>query len=127
MGIVKIVFLSLSCLIIIILLRKLNNDYAVLTSCLINISITVLSFGFLLPVFAYIQKLTNQGSYSELFTVLFKSTGICLLCSVASEISRDCGEQSLALKIELAGKCTLIAYALPLIREVLEYASSFSA
>jgi stage III sporulation protein AD len=45
---------------------------------------------------------------------------------VASEICKDCGEGAIGTKIELAGKCVLIAYALPLIGEVLEFASSFA-
>ena len=127
MGIVKIVLMAISALIIILLLKKLNNDYAILTSCLINISITLLSFGFLLPVFDYIEKYIAKNDTGRLFEVLFKSTGVCLLCSVASEICKDVGEQSLGSKIELAGKCVLISYALPLIGKVLDYASSFSA
>ena len=53
------------------------------------------------------------------------TAGIGLLCSAGAEICRDFGEGSLASKIEFAGKCTLLAYCLPLIKTVFEYASSF--
>lgn len=112
-------------MIILILLKRLNSDYALLASCLINISITVLSFGFLIPVFDYIKDLAISQTAGRLTTVLFKSAGICLLCSIGAEICADCGEATLSKRIELAGKCTLIAYSLPLIREVFSYAASF--
>ena len=52
---------------------------------------------------------------------MFKSAGICLLCSVSAEICRDCNEASLASKIEFAGKCTILTYCLPLIKTVFDY------
>ena len=125
MGIVKIIGISLSALMVIILLRKLGNDYAVLASCALNIAITFFSLSILIPVFEYIDTLTDTVGTGNLCTVMFKSTGVCLLCSTASEICRDSGEGSLSQRIELAGKCTLCAFSLPLIKQVFDYAVSF--
>lgn len=125
MDIIKITCLGLSALFIILLLRKLNSDYAMYVSLFINLAITFFSFGILIPVFNYIKELSYTTGFSNLYSILFKSTGICLLCSFAAEICRDSGEASIAARIELAGKCTLIAYSLPLIKEVFGYATSF--
>ena len=122
MDIVKIVSISVSSIALIILLRKLGGDYAVFASCAINLFITFFSLGILLPVFDYIKQLTQQSQAQKLISVMFKSAGVCLLCTVGAEVCRDSGESSVASKIELAGKCTLIAYSLPLIKEVLAYA-----
>lgn len=115
--------MSICMLFILILLKRLNSEYALLTACIINISITLLSLGFLVPVFDYIKELMQNENTQRLTSMLFKSAGICLLCSVAAEISADCKEESLAKRIEFAGKCTLIAYVLPLIKEVMNHAS----
>lgn len=126
MDVTKIVSICLSSLIIIQLLKKLNADYALYTSLIINLSVTFFSFGILLPVFNYINELSLTTDFENFINILFKSAGICLLCTFAAEICRDSGEGTLAERIELTGKCTLIAYSLPLIKEVFGYAASFA-
>ena len=125
MNITKIILISVFCLFIILLLKRLNSDYAMYVSATAGIIICFFSLGILKPVFDYAQKLCESEETGKMCTVMFKSAGICLLCTVAAEICRDCNESSLASKIELAGKCTLLTYCLPLIKTVFEYVSSF--
>lgn len=125
MDIVKIVSCALSCLILIVLLRRINNDYALLAGCVINIGITVFSLVILVPVFDYIKSMTFSGAASSLCEIMFKSAGVCMLCTIGAEICSDAGEAYLSSRIEFAGKCTLLAYCLPLIKKVFEYAKTF--
>lgn len=125
MDLVRVISIALSSLIIIVLLRRINGDYALFASCVINISICVFSFGVLLPVFTFIRETGGSSGQGELYTVMLKSAGICMLTALASELCRDLGENSLSQKIEFAGKCTLIAFCLPLIQRVFENALSF--
>lgn len=125
MDITKIISISLCSLIIIILLRKFNNDYAFFASSFLNISICAFSLGILAPVFEYIKSLGSTGINSNFCTVIFKCAGVCLICSLAAELCRDCGESAIASRIEFAGKCTLLAFCLPLIKQVFEYATTF--
>lgn len=125
MDIVKIISISLCCLIILILLRKLNNDYAILASCVINVFISIFSLSVLMPVFDYINSFSDSRNFSHFYTIMFKAAGISLLCTFASEICKDAGESLLSSRIEFAGKCTLLTMSLPLIKKVFEYATSF--
>lgn len=125
MDIIKITSITVACLIVIILLRRLSSDYALLASCATNIGITVFSLTILFPVFDYIKELTQGSPVSSLCEIMFKSAGVCFLCSIASEICSDAGEGSLSSRIEFAGKCTLLAYSLPIIKKVFEYATTF--
>ena len=125
MDITKLVTLSVFSLFVIILTKRFNTESAFYISCLLSISITVFSLAVLIPVFDYVKELEKSIQYSTFSQILFKSAGVCLLCSTASELCRDCGEATAASKIELAGKCTLIAFSLPLIKTVFEYAKTF--
>lgn len=127
MNITKIIFITLACLLIIVLLRRINSDYATFTSCALSVSITFFSLMIMLPVFDYIKELSSKQAIGTLGEIMFKSAGISLLCSLAGEICSDAGEPSLSSKIELAGKCTLLTYCLPLIKKVFEYATTFIA
>ena len=125
MNITKIVLISVFCLFIIIFLRRINSDYALYISITAGIIVCLFSLGILKPVFDYAKALCNAEQAGKLCTIMFKSAGICLLCSVSAEICRDCNEASLASKIEFAGKCTILTYCLPLIKTVFDYASAF--
>ncbi|MBO4950730.1 MAG: hypothetical protein J6E38_06915 [Clostridia bacterium] len=125
MNIIRIISIALSSLTVLILLRRLNNEYATITSCFISIFICVFSFGILIPVFDFIKKLGSSETLGNLYTLMIKSAGVCMLCSVASEMCSECGEGSIGAKIEFAGNCTLIVLGLPLIESVFENATKF--
>ncbi len=125
MDIVKLVSIAVFGLIIVVLVKKLNSDCAMYVSCALSVFITVFSIGILVPVFDYVKELEKTVAYGSFAGILFKSAGICLLCSTASELCRDAGEGTTASKIEMAGKCTLITFSLPLIKTVFEYAKTF--
>lgn len=122
MDIIKIIFLGIAGLLTLTLTRRLSAEYALFSSCLLCLSITVLSVSILTPVLDYVKTLTENETYGQFCALMLKCAGVCLLCTFACEICRDCGESALATKLELAGKCTLLAYLLPLIKQVFGYA-----
>lgn len=125
MDIVKIISISLCGLILLMLLRKMNNDYAILASCVLNVYISIFSLAILMPVFSYVNSFSENSDFSNLCEIMFKSAGIGLLCTFASDICKDAGESLLSSRIEFAGKCTLLTMSLPLIKKVFEYATAF--
>ena len=55
-----------------------------------------------------------------LFSVVIKALGICYICEFASNLSKDFGQNSLAAKIELAGKISIMILTFPLIKQITE-------
>lgn len=64
----------------------------------------------------------NIGADSTIFTAVFKSMGICYLAKFATDVCKDFGQNSLAGKIELAGKISIAIITLPLVKEILKVA-----
>ena len=56
----------------------------------------------------------KSGADEEYLTILFKALGICYITQFAGDICKDCGENTLAVQTELAGKIALMLLALPL-------------
>lgn len=125
MDIIKIISIALCVLIISSILKKVSGEYATLAVCFTGAAICLISFMFLSPVIEFIKDMCKSESLYNIFTLMFKSSGVCLMTSLASEMCRDMGEAGLSSKIEFAGKCTLIAFCLPLIKQVFEYAKTF--
>ena len=59
------------------------------------------------------------GAY---FGIMLKAVAISLCCKAGAEICRDCGENSLASKLELAGKAGILLLSLPLLGGILSMA-----
>ncbi len=126
MDIIKIISLCLCGLFAVLLLRQVKNEYAIFASLFINISLTTCAVLFLKPVFDYIKDLEYQGFESSGYIpLMFKCACVALICTVASEICKDAGENSMGVKIELAGKCTLLSMSLPLVKTVFNYVVEF--
>ena len=71
------------------------------------------------PVMDQINSLNVSGEYTD---ILIKSLGICMICQFVSDTCKDCGQSSLASKVELASKTVIIITALPLFRNILNTA-----
>ena len=107
--------------VICLLLRQYRPEFAltvtlVASAILLGIIIVALS-----PAFDEVRAALNGvGAASPYLTVLFKSLGICYLSQFAMDACRDADANSLAGKVELLGKASMILTALPLFRGVLE-------
>ena len=68
------------------------------------------------------EQINNLGVSGEYTDILIKSLGICMICQFVSDTCRDCGQSSLASKVEFASKTVIIITALPLFGNILNTA-----
>ena len=66
---------------------------------------------------SYLSRAGISGTYG---TVLIKAIGICFLCQFTADACRDAGQNSLASKVELASKISVILIALPMFENILD-------
>lgn len=122
MNIITVCAFSLVSLSVVVLVRQLRQELVPLTVTAIG----VLMLGYLLmslsPVISFISDTAKQSGLGGYFSVLVKALAIALCCQVCSEICRDCGENSLASKVELAGKIGIIILSLPILQQLLTMA-----
>lgn len=118
---------SLVSLCVVVLVRQLRQELVPLTVAAIGI----IMLGYLLvclsPVLSFIGDTAEQSGLGGYFTVLVKALAIALSCQVCAEICRDCGESSLASKVELAGKIGIIILSLPVLQQLLTMAKEMLA
>lgn len=84
----------------------------------------VLLFGiagnFLEILYRFDKILTECGIAQEYVGLVIKLIGITYITKFACELCRDCGENAIAVKIELAGKTTVMILAVPVLMSFLE-------
>ena len=58
------------------------------------------------------------------FSLMLKALGIAFVSKFCSDICRDCGEATLASGVESVGKIAIISLCIPVVAEILGYASA---
>ena len=124
---IKFCGLAVLCAIAALMLRTRNGELA----ALLRVGALVLLAGILLtfvrePLSA-IRGMLSDSAFSAYVTTLLKAIGIAILCAICAGICRDCGEASMAACVETVGNVLILSLCIPIIRDILEQASSLMA
>lgn len=100
-------------------IKKYNKDYAILLSAVAGIFILFLVFSKTIPVVEELKRFAEIAHVDQKYIgILLKCTGICFVTQFASDCCDDAGEKSLANKVDLAGKISILLVALPLFTNI---------
>ena len=125
MNIAALCGITLVSTVVCVLLKKYVPEYSVMAEIAIGIIIMSVVLYEFSPALSEIKSLLSTANIpTEYGQILFKSIGICFLTQFASDSCKDAGERSLATKIELAGKISIIITALPLFEKIIKTAIS---
>ncbi len=119
----KICALALICVVVGAVIKQINNDVSFAIRALGGIMI----FGILIisseSLIGSIRQvwLGDGGEYAD---VMVKALGVALLTHITAGVCRDCGENSIASGVELAGKLEILLLCVPIIVKILGYASA---
>ncbi len=121
MDIFKIVILGITVVVLSALLKNHKSEYAI---ALVIISGTIF-FTYIINVvsriFEYLINICSAyGVDTIYFEILIKTLGISYICEFAAALCRDSGESAVAVKIDIAGKVTIILMTLPLFKSFID-------
>jgi|GEM_PF-2333534 len=102
--------------------RQFKSDIAAAASSVVCLLLVALSLTAVFPLVDYISGMSVISEYGEYFSIIMKSVGTAIICTTASEICRDSGENALSYGVETFCKCEIVAMSLPMIRSILELA-----
>ena len=122
MNVLGVAVFAIVAAILALTLRQYSPQIAVVVS----VGAGVLLFGYiaasLLPVLQEVLSISllSEGVAENIGT-LFKCLGVCYVVQLAADSCRDAGQQAIASKVELAGKVTVLALALPMLKTVVSF------
>lgn len=121
MEIIQIVGLGLATTILIVVLKGKSPEIAFLLSLLTGIFIFIFLLDKIALVIGLLEKLSVQAGVELIFLqTILKIIGIAYIAEFGAQIAKDSGENSIASKIELAGKVLILVLALPIVQRVVE-------
>ena len=117
--ILKIFGIGLLVVVLSFVFKELKNEYSVMLMLAGGVIITLWGLAKIYPVVDYIRELTDSGNISEYFSVILKVLGISFLVQTGADICRDLGEESIASKVEFAGKAVILVLVLPVLKNII--------
>ena len=121
MEIAQITGIGLIATILIIVIKSQKPELAIQLSIIAGIIIFMLLIGKLTAIIEILSNLSKRANINGIYiTTLMKIIGIAYIAEFGAEICKDAGENSIASKIELAGKVIIMYLAVPIITSLLD-------
>lgn len=113
---IKIVAIALIFTIIIVYLKSVNAELALLATVGAGIILLYFTIDYLVNVFDFINNLIQlSGIDNELYLIIFKITAIGYLVEFAANTIQDFGLKSLSDKLVFVGKILILSMSMPII------------
>ncbi len=113
---IKIVAVALIFTIVIVYLKSVNVELALLATVGAGIILLYFTIDYLLNVFDFINNLIQlSGIDNELYLIIFKITAIGYLVEFAASTIQDFGLKSLSDKLVFVGKILILSMSMPII------------
>ncbi|MCR8659283.1 stage III sporulation protein AD [Paenibacillus endoradicis] len=121
MEIIQIVGLGLIATILVLVLKEQKPMFAFLITTFTGVFIFLLVIGKIDAVITVINELATKSGIPDIYlkTVL-KIIGIAYIAEFGAQMVRDAGQESIASKIEFAGKIFILVLAIPIINVIIE-------
>ena len=118
---IKIAALALCACILIALVKSYKPEYGMLTAFACSILIIYFLVDSLKYGFSYLADLYDGLEYGKsYFPIILKVLAIAYITEFTSQLCKDAGEQSIASKVELAGKIIIFCVAIPVFTSIFQ-------
>lgn len=121
MEIIQIVGLGLIATVLILVIKEQKPIFAFLLATFTGIVIFLYLINQVRIVIQTLELLAEKSNVNTIFLkTILKIIGIAYIAEFGAQIVRDAGQESIASKIELAGKMLILVMAVPIITVIID-------
>ncbi|MGG3282523.1 stage III sporulation protein AD [Paenibacillus solani] len=121
MEMIQVVGLGLIATVLILIVKEQKPLFAFLLAVSTSVLIFLLLVGKIGNVLSMLEDLAeNSGVQIIYLKTVLKIIGIAYIAEMGAQIVRDAGQESIASKIEMAGKVLILVLAVPIIGIIIE-------
>lgn len=118
---IQIVGLGLLATVLIIVIKEQKPIFAFLIAVSTGILIFMYLIGKIGGIIEVLEQLAESSGVQMIYLkTILKIIGIAYIAEFGAQIVRDAGQESIASKIELAGKVLIMVLAIPIISIIIE-------
>ena len=98
--------------------KSVKKDMGQLVTLAAVVCMMIALVPYIMRIVASIKELSTYSEMGEkYFEPILKITGISYICRMGAELCADCGETTLAARVETAGKIAIGVITIPIARE----------
>ena len=121
MEIVQIVGLCLVTTIFVVMLREDRPEIALQLSIVLGVIIFLRMIDQIVLILNLLKDLSQRANINKLYiSTIFRIVGIAYIAEFGSQICKDAGSSSIAMKIEFAAKIIILVLAFPILMAVMD-------
>ncbi|MFF2887707.1 stage III sporulation protein AD [Paenibacillus sp. NPDC057967] len=121
MEMIQIVGLGLMATVLILVVKEQKPMFAFLLAAFTGLFIFLYVIGKIEAVIKVLEDLGNRSGIPSIYVkTVLKIIGIAYIAEFGAQIVRDAGQESIASKIEFAGKVFILVMAIPIISVIVE-------
>lgn len=121
MDILQIVGIAFLATVLILVIREQKPMFAFLLATFTGIGIFLALVGKIGDVVSVLEELADRSGIPTVYLkTMLKIIGIAYIAEFGAQIVRDAGLESIASKIEFAGKMLILVMAIPIISVIVE-------
>ncbi|MBE6556677.1 MAG: hypothetical protein E7664_02900 [Ruminococcaceae bacterium] len=109
-----------------LILRALHTEYAFA----IRLAVLAVSAASVIlmaePLLASVKETAVDHGMDRYAATVLRALGIALLTKLCTAVCQDCGEGGMAYGVEMGGKIAILLLCLPLMKDILSFASTLS-
>jgi len=120
-DIIQIVGIGFLATILILVIREQKPMFAYLLAAFVGVAIFLGLIGKIDDVISVLEELADRSGIPSVYLkTMLKIIGIAYIAEFGAQIVRDAGLESIASKIEFAGKMLILVMAVPIISVIVE-------
>lgn len=121
MDIIQVVGLGLLATVLVLIVKEQKPMFAFLLTTFTGIVIFLFLIGKISSVIHMLEDLAVKSNINMIYLkTILKIIGIAYIAEFGAQVVRDAGQESIASKIELAGKILIMVMAIPIITVIIE-------
>lgn len=121
MDILQIVGIGFLATVLILVIREQKPMFAYLLVAFVGVAIFLSLIGQIDSVISVLEELADRSGIPSVYLkTMLKIIGIAYIAEFGAQIVRDAGLESIASKIEFAGKMLILVMAVPIISVIVE-------
>lgn len=121
LEIIQIVAVSIIAAILAVVIRQYRPEIALQISVVTGLLIFLMVIFKLASVLDELRSFTGRLNIDTVYiSTIFRIIGIAYIAEFGAQVCKDAGENSIASKIELAGKVIILVLAVPILMALME-------
>ncbi|GIP48474.1 Stage III sporulation protein AC/AD protein family protein [compost metagenome] len=121
MEIIQIVGLGLIATVLVLVVKEQKPMFAFLIAASTGVLIFLYLIGKIGGIIEVLEDLADKSGVQMIYLkTILKIIGIAYIAEFGAQIVRDAGQESIASKIEMAGKVLIMVLAIPIISIIIE-------